>query len=144
MSLFGRYCGRTTIIRPSGHTTCGLEKRTICTPLLLAYGTRKAALKPWMSNDIEGRMGNEMLRDSIQWEHLHRYPERPFVRHRLEATEPLRFARVLPGPGHVAMVSIIIPTLDADRGGYLSRLLHQIEQQTYKDWELILVLGDRK
>jgi len=113
-------------------------------PLLVAEGPRKAALKPWMSDDIEGRMGNAMLQDAIQWEQLLRYPERPFVRHRLDATGPLRLGRVLPGPGRKATVSIIIPTLDADRGGYLPRLLHQIEQQTYKDWELILVLGDRR
>ncbi len=88
--------------------------------------------------------GNALLQDAIQWEQLLRYPERPFVRHRLDATGPLRLGRTLLASGHGATVSIIIPTLDADRGGYLPRLLRQLEQQTYKGWELLLVLGDRR
>jgi len=82
--------------------------------------------------------------DRIRWESLCPYPSRPFVSYREETTDPLRFARVFPAPGHTVEVSIIIPTLDADRGGYLPRLFHQLEQQTYKEWELLLVLGDRR
>lgn len=85
-----------------------------------------------------------MLQDPIHWEQLLRYPERPFVRHRLEATGPLRLGRMLPVFGRGVTVSVLIPTLDADRGGYLPRLLSQLEQQTYKGWELLLVLGDRR
>lgn len=93
---------------------------------------------------LKDRKGSALLQNAIHWEQLLRYPERPFVRHRLEATGPLRFGRMLSAPGYGATVSIIIPTLDADRGGYLPRLLRQLEQQTYKGWELLLVLGDRR
>ena len=82
--------------------------------------------------------------DGIRWESCCSYPPRPFVRYRAETTDALRFARVLPAPDHTVEVSIIIPTLDGDRGGHLPRLLRQLEDQTYTGWELWLVLGDRK
>jgi GT2 family glycosyltransferase len=85
-----------------------------------------------------------LIGDIIRWERLSLYPERSFVRHRLEAEEPLRFARISPVDDCRTKVSIIIPTLDGDRGGYLPRLLCQLEQQTHKEWELLLVLGDRR
>ncbi len=81
---------------------------------------------------------------AVRWERLLQYPERSFVRHRAETAGPLSFARMSPHPDRSANVSIVIPTLDADRGGYLPRLLQQLEQQTYKEWELLLVLGDRR
>ncbi|MFH1078813.1 MAG: glycosyltransferase [Pseudomonadota bacterium] len=39
-------------------------------------------------------------------------------------------------------LSIIIPTTDADRGGYFRRLLQDITDQTFQDYELIVVKGD--
>lgn len=42
------------------------------------------------------------------------------------------------------IVSIIIPTVDKTRGGYLPDLLKQIEQQTFKEWEVLLVIKDTR
>ncbi|TMK97181.1 MAG: glycosyltransferase family 2 protein, partial [Actinobacteria bacterium] len=85
-----------------------------------------------------------MTRDSMRWEQLATYPPRPFVRYRADASGPLRIARRSPTGGRPTTVSILIPTLDADRGGYLPRLLDQLDDQTYRDWELLLVAGDRR
>ncbi len=40
------------------------------------------------------------------------------------------------------VLSIIIPTTDADRNGYFLKLLKQIESQTFRDYELIIIRGD--
>ena len=39
-------------------------------------------------------------------------------------------------------VTVIIPTLDAYRGGYFPKLLEQIKQQTFQNFEVIVVKGD--
>lgn len=41
-------------------------------------------------------------------------------------------------------VSILIPTADGQRHGYLDQLLEQIRQQTFQDLEVILVTGDTR
>jgi hypothetical protein len=41
-----------------------------------------------------------------------------------------------------AHVSVIIPTSDAYRDGYFPRLLKQLKQQTFQDFEVIIVKGD--
>jgi GT2 family glycosyltransferase len=68
---------------------------------------------------------------------------RAFVRHRNQD-----------GPGKIAhlagdtisatepVLSLIIPTSDGNRHGYLPRLLAQLEQQTFQDFEVIIVQGD--
>jgi len=95
--------------------------------------------RPSMSSPLTHAMP-----DTIRWERLLQYPERSFVRHRAEAAGPLSFARMSPHPGRSTKVSIVIPTLDADRGGCLPRLLGQIGKQTFTDWELFLILGDQR
>ena len=42
------------------------------------------------------------------------------------------------------VLSVIIPTSDAYRNGYFPRLLNQIEQQTFREYELIVVKGDNR
>jgi hypothetical protein len=85
-----------------------------------------------------------MTLNAIQWATLPCYPERPFAHHRSEELGPFSFARVLSNAGLFPTASILIPTVDADRGGCLPRLLSQVEQLTYKPRELLLVLGDRR
>ncbi len=41
-------------------------------------------------------------------------------------------------------ISIIIPTVDKTRDGYLPALLKQINQQTYRNWELIIIIKDSR
>ena len=38
--------------------------------------------------------------------------------------------------------TVIIPTFDGFRGGYLSRLIEQLKLQTFQDFEVIIVKGD--
>ncbi|MBO8132078.1 MAG: glycosyltransferase [Candidatus Marinimicrobia bacterium] len=47
-------------------------------------------------------------------------------------------------PVESVKLSIIIPTLDKKRGGYLQKLINSIKEQTFKNWELILVIGDTR
>lgn len=48
-----------------------------------------------------------------------------------------------PGPDGPT-VSIVIPTADGDRFGYLQQLLAQIQEQTFQDLEVLLVRGDNR
>lgn len=77
---------------------------------------------------------------SAQWKDL-AHVVRPFV----------RYPNPQPSPGRVWQVdlsnkkvnlSVIIPTSDADRGGYFLTLLTQISAQDYPHFELIVVRGD--
>jgi len=47
-------------------------------------------------------------------------------------------------PGGVPVISILIPTSDGHRFGYLPRLLGQIRSQTFPEYEIIIVEGDRR
>jgi len=48
----------------------------------------------------------------------------------------------VPAPNDPPRLSLIIPTMDADRGGYFAGLLEQVETQDFHDFELIVVKGD--
>ena len=41
-------------------------------------------------------------------------------------------------------LSVIIPTSDGYRNGYFPRLLDQIELQTFREYELIVIKGDNR
>jgi glycosyltransferase involved in cell wall biosynthesis len=67
-----------------------------------------------------------------------------FVRHVREGSLP-RIQVISGGEGgSTPSVTIIIPTADGRRGGNLAQLLAQIEQQTFQQFEIILVVGDRR
>lgn len=42
------------------------------------------------------------------------------------------------------LISIIIPTADATRDGLLASLLEQLDQQTFRDFEIIVIIGDTR
>ena len=69
---------------------------------------------------------------------------REFVRYRNEDYESV--VEVIEGKDREApdypKVSVIIPTLDAYRGGYFPKLLEQIKKQTFQNFEVIIVKGD--
>jgi len=46
-------------------------------------------------------------------------------------------------PGYPAL-TIIIPTADGYRGGYFNKLLDQLKAQSYQNYEIIIVKGDRR
>lgn len=47
-------------------------------------------------------------------------------------------------PDRKPLVSIIIPTADATRDGLLTSLLKQLKQQTFRDFEIIVIIGDTR
>ncbi|MBN2280607.1 MAG: glycosyltransferase [Candidatus Marinimicrobia bacterium] len=72
-----------------------------------------------------------------------RSPERPFVKFKnglFEGTIEIWRQDTIETP----QISIIIPTIDKNRDGYLPELLEQIENQSFRDWEILLVIGDSR
>ena len=82
----------------------------------------------------------EISFSSAQWKDL-AHSVRPFVRYPHPQASPGRVWQVSPSQKQVE-VSVIIPTSDADRGGYFLKLLAQISAQKFKNFELIVVRGD--
>jgi len=85
----------------------------------------------------------ERLFDAAEWVSAAGV-ERPWV----------RFANAEPSGGVIwhapvekgakLTVSLIIPTADADRGGYFRQLMRQLTAQTFQDFELWVIKGDRR
>ena len=68
---------------------------------------------------------------------------RPFVKyHNGESKGKIEIHR--DDPDRKPLVSIIIPTADATRDGLLSSLLEQIKLQTFRDFEIIVIIGDTR
>lgn len=67
--------------------------------------------------------------------------ERPWVRFFNEELSPGLIWHV-PGDRETVRLSIIIPTADANRGGYFVQLLEQLDVQDFTNYELIVVKGD--
>jgi GT2 family glycosyltransferase len=71
---------------------------------------------------------------------------RRFVRH-LDTDSSARLKRAYgreAGASGPPRISIIIPTADGERYGYLPRLLEQIEQQTFQNFEVLIAQGDNR
>ena len=67
--------------------------------------------------------------------------ERPFVRYANPEHSPGLVWQYSP-ENRQSILSVVIPTLDAYRDGYLPELLAQIDSQDFLDFELIVVRGD--
>jgi len=68
---------------------------------------------------------------------------RPFVKYpNGESTGRIEIHR--DNSSHKPLVSIIIPTADATRDGLLPSLLEQLKQQTFRDFEIIVIIGDTR
>ncbi len=67
--------------------------------------------------------------------------ERPFVRHRNPEPSPGQVCRCGRGRGRIRL-SVVIPTLDGCRNGYLSRLLDQVWCQENSSFEMLVIRGD--
>lgn len=76
---------------------------------------------------------------SATWRPAHGV-DRSFVRHGHPAPSPGQIWQE--APAGVPRVSVVIPTVDAQRGGYFPQLLRQISAQRFPDYELIVVRGD--
>jgi len=66
---------------------------------------------------------------------------RSFVRHLHPTPSPGSVWHVRPEDGR-APISVVVPTVDARRGGYFLQLLRQIDAQRGQPYELIVVKGD--
>lgn len=69
--------------------------------------------------------------------------ERPFVRHPHKEASPGKVWRYSSDNGDINL-SVVIPTSDAHRGGYLPKLLSQIGCQDFSGFEVIVVQGDSR
>lgn len=67
--------------------------------------------------------------------------ERPFVRHRNHGPAPGHVCRYSRGQSEIRL-SVVIPTLDGCRNGYLSRLLDQAWGQENSSFEILVIRGD--
>lgn len=67
--------------------------------------------------------------------------EHPFVRHRNPGPSPGHVCRYGRGHGEIRL-SVVIPTLDGCRNGYLSRLLDQAWAQENSSFEILVIRGD--
>jgi len=69
---------------------------------------------------------------------------RPWVRFaNMEASDGV-FWHVPVEGNALTSISLIIPTADADRGGYFRQLMHQLSEQDFQDFELIVIKGDKR
>ena len=66
---------------------------------------------------------------------------RPFVRHRNPDPSPAQVCRYGRRHGLIGL-SVVIPTRDGSRNGYLSRLLDQVWIQEESSYELLVISGD--
>jgi GT2 family glycosyltransferase len=68
---------------------------------------------------------------------------RPYVKY-INSTSPGKIEIHRDDPKQEPAVSIIIPTSDATRDGLLPALLAQLKQQTFRDFETIIIIGDTR
>ena len=68
---------------------------------------------------------------------------RPFVKYPKGSSEG-RIEIHRENPDQTPLVSIIIPTADETRDGLLPSLLKQLEEQTFRDFEIIVIIGDTR
>ena len=69
--------------------------------------------------------------------------DRSFVKHTNSEASPAKIWHCQPCGGNV-ILSVIIPTIDANRSGYFLKLLAQIGYQDFEDYEVIVVRGDHR
>ena len=67
--------------------------------------------------------------------------QRPFVRYLHPEASPGEYICLQPC-SQTIRVSVLIPTMDADRGGLFEKLLRQIDLQTLNGFEVIVIKGD--
>jgi len=70
--------------------------------------------------------------------------QRPWVRFRNDRQSGGMIWQVPAESGEKPLLSLIIPTADADRGGYFRTLMRQLGEQSLHDFELIVIKGDRR
>jgi len=78
---------------------------------------------------------------AAEWREAQR--SRPWVRYRNdEGATGLSWH--VPAANAKPLVSLIVPTADADRGGYFVQLMEHLSRQSLQDFELIVIKGDKR
>ncbi len=67
---------------------------------------------------------------------------RAFVRYSDHNPSPAKIWRCAPNEGRPVVLSVLIPTWDGYREGYLQKLLAEIHAQTFSGFEIIIIRGD--
>lgn len=80
---------------------------------------------------------------SLSWQECGDMP-RAFVRYPNSRKASVKISRTSAFKQDELVLSVIIPTSDAYRGGYFPRLLEQIEAQSLRSFELIILWGDKR
>jgi GT2 family glycosyltransferase len=70
--------------------------------------------------------------------------DRTFVRHPDNNPSPAEIWRYAPDGGRHVILSVLIPTWDGYRDGYLPKLLAQIHTQSFSDFEILIIKGDAR
>lgn len=68
--------------------------------------------------------------------------DRAFVRHPDLNPSPANIWRYAPDGVRQVILSVLIPTLDGYRDGYLLKLLSEIHSQSFPDFEVLIIKGD--
>jgi len=84
----------------------------------------------------------ELLFDAAQWRPLTGIV-RPWVAFKNDEASSGSLWCVPTGT-NAPRLSLIIPTADADRGGYFRQLMRQLGEQDFQDFELIVIKGDKR
>ncbi len=84
----------------------------------------------------------EQLFDVAQWG-LASEVVRPWVKFRNNEASSGNIWHV-PADNASPRLSLIIPTADADRGGYFRQLMRQLSAQDFQDFELYVIKGDKR
>jgi glycosyltransferase involved in cell wall biosynthesis len=85
-------------------------------------------------------MGFEGNIQSDRWEPVTSI-NRSFVKHIDSGNSPGKIWRQEPADSNITL-SVIIPTIDAHRDGYLPKLLIQISRQSFAEYQIVVVKGD--
>ena len=85
----------------------------------------------------------EKLFDAADWKSASGI-ERPWVRFLNEGESGGVIWHVPSEGALLPVISMIIPTADADRGGYFRQLMRQLSTQTFQNFELLVIKGDKR
>lgn len=85
----------------------------------------------------------EKLFDAAEWKPAAGV-QRPWARFLNEGASDGVIWHVPAEGGGIPVISMIIPTADADRGGYFRALMRQLGAQTFQGFELIVIKGDKR
>ena len=85
---------------------------------------------------------HECITDPESWKPA-RFIEKKFVKYAVFEKSDAEYLRSIRSERDVKL-TVIVPTVDASRGGYFEKLFDQIHRQRFQEFELIVVRGDSR